>query len=208
MGVVFEPDSLWNLALGALGQYICSVSENPTVDTCQRLKVQLRQNIPPALANEVTSQLLRVVNEKLICSRGEYEDLVTALILPSVTILDFVRDSRHSRELHYSSWQETILRAVWRRLDTLNNLKVLRLNGVFHEMNSLRLPSSLVEFTYSWCGYEELEQLSACCRRLTKLDVSYSEYIDGACIELILTFEHLEDVNIQSTNVGKNDLTR
>ena len=65
MGVVFEPDSLWNLALCALGQYICSVSENPTVDTCQRLNIQLRQNIPPSLANEVTLKLLRVVNENV-----------------------------------------------------------------------------------------------------------------------------------------------
>ena len=81
------------------------------------------------------------------------------------------------------------MRAVWKRLDTLNNVKVLSLSDKFSEMYSLSLPSSLVEFTCSWCDYDVLEQLSACCKCLKK---HCSKYIQDHCIEFRFTFTNIE----------------
>ena len=100
------------------------------------------------------------------------------------------------------------MRAVEKRFASLNNLKVLSLNQKFHEVYSLSLPSSLVEFTYAWCDYDVLEQLSACCKCLKTLDVSCSKYIDDHCIALILTFEHLEDANVKHTQINNQGLSQ
>jgi hypothetical protein len=216
------PDTLYNMAVQTLGNYVSKVMkrmiENPSEPTgadgkyhhyqgpCSRLEDMVTR-VPTDRAREVTLVLIGHVNKvytELVAkpdTRDACEEIaplvLKSVIHPCVKSLDCIRYSDHRELLDYYKIQNCDL--IYKTLPFLRGLKELKL-GVANRTEDMRLEvegfkETLETFSSRSCRDSDLEILAKNCKQLKRLDISCSDISDKVMLN-ILQFELLEELNL------------
>jgi hypothetical protein len=229
-----QPDKLVNLAMEALGDYVCMLclqfmelyhkgsAYRKLEETCKLLKDLLCDTVPSSIANDVTHKLLRSVDNlyydmhdliKVPWCQEILQVLVSSLIHPAVTKLSFGSDHLHalSHECEWNFIVPFVCRAI-RDLSYLKQLKIGRLRCVDWEnwfVNSSGVAANLEEFTFMCnCDDTVLKVISESCGQLRCLNVYESIYVTDSSVDVILKFQHLVQLNVEKTNISVYGVTR
>lgn len=229
-----QPDNLVNLALEALGDYVCTLClqfmelyhkgsvHGELEKTFKLLKTLLCDTVPPSIANEVTYKLLRSVDNLYADIHDLIKEpwceeilqvLVQSIIHPAVTKLNFGSDHLHA--LSYGYEWNFVVPFVYRAIRDLSNLKKLQIGKLRCVdwtnwfVNISGVAANLEEFTFMCnCDDNVLEVLSESCRELRCLNVYESIYVTDSSVDAILKFQHLVQLNVEKTSISEFGVTR
>lgn len=229
-----QPASLMNLAVEALGNYVCILCFDFTAldhtdstyiklrETCKHLKELLYDSLPQSLVNDVTYTLLKSVDDLYDVIHGLIKEpwceevlqgLVSSVIHPAVTKLDF--GSSDFPELSHGYDWNFIVPFVCRAVGDLSNLKQLRiskLRGMDLEnwtVSSIAVAEKLQEFTFMFYSTDNLlEVIAESCKELKCLNVYGSLFVSDSSVSAILKFCHLIKLNIEKTSISEFGVTR
>ncbi|GFG37199.1 hypothetical protein Cfor_09329 [Coptotermes formosanus] len=229
-----QPDNLINLAMEALGDYVCTLclqfmelyhkgsAHRKLEETCKLLKDLLCDTVPPSIANEVTYKLLRSLDNlyddlhdfiKEPWCEEILQILVVSVIHPAVTKLNFGSD--HLPALTYGYEWNFIVPFVYRAIRDLSSLKQLQIGKLRCAdwknwfLSSFGVAVKLEEFTFICnCDDTVLKIISESCGQLKCLNVYESIYVTDSSIDAILKFQHLVQLNVEKTNISEFGVTR
>jgi hypothetical protein len=235
MHIRIQHDRLQNLALEAIGKYTSDIclqllklsrsrendgnKPNNALRICKMLQDMFHSMVPPALANEITAELLKCIDNqssdirqwsKEPWTEEILQELICAIIHPSVTTVELSSDPQHIFPFGFK-WN-FLVPLVFSRLHTLKKLKVLLLGRPQCEgwiVDSVRVSEVLEDFTLIHkCSDKMLADLAESCKSLKRLDVSDSRKVTDASIGTILKVRHLEVLNVIGTYISELGLTR
>jgi hypothetical protein len=221
MEYVFYPDTLYNMAVQTLGNYVSKflkrMIKNPSEPTgadgkyhhyqgpCSRLEDMVTW-LPTDRVSEVTLVLIGHVNNvytELVAkpdTRDACEEIaplvLKSVIHPCVKSLDCIRYSDHRELLDYYKIHNCDL--IYKTLPLLRGLKELKL-GVANRTEDMRLEvegfkETLEIFSSRSCRDSDLEILANNCKKLRRLDISCNIDISDKIVDHIIKFERLEEL--------------
>jgi hypothetical protein len=135
--------------------------------------------------------------------------MLKSVIHPSVKSLECIRYSAHPNLLDYYKVEYSNL--IYNALPLLQGLKELRL-GPANRSKDMKLDVSgfrdtLEKFSSHSCEDSDIETLAENCEQLKCLDISGSRSLTNRCVEYILQFEHLEELNLSEVcSLSQDDL--
>jgi hypothetical protein len=229
-----QPASLVNLAMEALGDYVCILCFDFTAldhtdsahskfhETCKHLKELLHDSLPQSLVNDVTYTLLKSVDDLYDVLHGLIKEpwcqevlqgVVSSVIHPAVTKLDFCSgdfpDLSHGYDWNFIV--PFVCRAVG-HLSNLEQLRISKLRGMDLEnwtVSSMDIAGKLQEFTFMFYSTDNLlKVISESCKQLKCLNVYGSLFVSDSSVSAILKFCHLIKLNVEKTSISEFGVTR
>ena len=227
---------LSDLALDALGSFIYKItvrlgelSNNREPDlsllqqTIRYVENMLQKNVPPTLANIVSSRLQTSIFQAVVaifkifqksgfskCQDLQHKMIVEmwlAVIHPSIIFFDFSFETFYNLGKKYcSQFCITFLDEVFAKARHICVVK-LELSYLFLRekvFNCLCELKNLVEITFHGCNNAMVIALSEKCCRLKKLDIKTSPLISDKCVPSIIKFHCLEYLDIRDTYISNN----
>jgi hypothetical protein len=219
MLVSSHPNSLYDMAVQALARYVRNFTRWTIMlcnqnyqQPCRLLQELLIQYLPCDMVTYISAALIRQVAQcyselkndtvfRIPCA--ERAPLVLKSVLhPSVKRLEGLRNTSHPTILDY--YKVTNCDLLYKALPLLRGLKEVSLGPADRTydmpLDVQGFRDTLQRFSSRSCRDSDLETLANNCKHLRSLDISDSSDISDAIVEHILTFEHLEELNLCEVN--------